>query len=157
MLLVSSGLAQYSGDPKTEWHLDAHGTRDSLLEAVSNLPYKGGNTLTGTLICFMFESVATSAPLGTVVNVIMCVYQDEKWTLMSSLQVWLWTTSSRTISERMSECDPTPERSVCWSLMANRRTMSSPTLRTCVIRALSSMPSVREHLFCLLGRIHCMK
>uniref|UniRef100_A0A3B4AB57 Uncharacterized protein n=1 Tax=Periophthalmus magnuspinnatus TaxID=409849 RepID=A0A3B4AB57_9GOBI len=39
-------LAQYSGDPKTEWHLDAHRTRESLLEAVANLPYKGGNTLT---------------------------------------------------------------------------------------------------------------
>ena len=48
VLSVSSGLAQYSGDPKTEWHLDAHRTRESLLEAVANLPYKGGNTLTGT-------------------------------------------------------------------------------------------------------------
>lgn len=43
-----SGLAQYSGDPKTEWHLNAHPTRKSLLEAVANLPYKGGNTMTGT-------------------------------------------------------------------------------------------------------------
>lgn len=43
-----AGLAQYSGDPKTEWHLNAHRTRASLLEAVANLPYKGGNTLTGT-------------------------------------------------------------------------------------------------------------
>lgn len=46
--MVHVGLAQYSGDPKTEWHLDAHRTRESLLDAVSNLPYKGGNTLTGT-------------------------------------------------------------------------------------------------------------
>lgn len=46
----STGLAQYSGDPKTEWHLDAHKTRESLLDAVANLPYKGGNTLTGTKI-----------------------------------------------------------------------------------------------------------
>lgn len=51
MLVVSSGLAQYSGDPKTEWHLDAHQTREALLEAVANLPYKGGNTLTGTSTC----------------------------------------------------------------------------------------------------------
>lgn len=42
-----TGLAQYSGDPKTEWHLNAHRTRDSLMEAVANLPYKGGNTMTG--------------------------------------------------------------------------------------------------------------
>lgn len=55
MSVVSSGLAQYSGDPKTEWHLDAHRTRESLLEAVSNLPYKGGNTLTGT--CCDFSNV----------------------------------------------------------------------------------------------------
>lgn len=48
--MMHSGLAQYSGDPKTEWHLDAHKTRDALLEAVANLPYKGGNTLTGTSV-----------------------------------------------------------------------------------------------------------
>lgn len=41
------GLAQYSGDPKTEWHLNAHPTRQLLLDAVANLPYKGGNTMTG--------------------------------------------------------------------------------------------------------------
>lgn len=43
-----TGLAQYSGDPKTEWHLNAHATRQSLQDAVTNLPYKGGNTMTGT-------------------------------------------------------------------------------------------------------------
>lgn len=43
-----TGLAQYSGDPKTEWHLNAHATRQSLQDAVANLPYKGGNTMTGT-------------------------------------------------------------------------------------------------------------
>jgi len=46
---VYPGLAQYSGDPKTEWYLNEHPTRDSLLNAVANLPYKGGNTMTGTL------------------------------------------------------------------------------------------------------------
>ncbi len=46
------GLAQYSGDPKTEWHLNSHRTRKELLEAVANLPYKGGNTLTGKS-CFI--------------------------------------------------------------------------------------------------------
>lgn len=46
-IFVSAGLAQYSGDPKTEWHLNAHPNRESLLKAVANLPYKGGNTMTG--------------------------------------------------------------------------------------------------------------
>lgn len=46
-LFVSAGLAQYSGDPKTEWHLNAHPTKESLLNAIANLPYKGGNTMTG--------------------------------------------------------------------------------------------------------------
>lgn len=49
----SAGLAQYSGDPKTEWHLNAHPTKESLLNAIANLPYKGGNTMTGdvTALC----------------------------------------------------------------------------------------------------------
>lgn len=42
-----SALAQYSGDPRTEWQLNAHKDKKSLLQAVANLPYKGGNTLTG--------------------------------------------------------------------------------------------------------------
>ena len=43
------GLAQYSGDPRIEWHLNAFTTKDAVLDAVKNLPYKGGNTLTGTI------------------------------------------------------------------------------------------------------------
>lgn len=58
------GLAQYSGDPKTEWHLNAHPTRDSLLEAVANLPYKGGNTMTGILVQFhLLEKVPSNPSL----------------------------------------------------------------------------------------------
>uniref|UniRef100_A0A671Y8N7 Collagen type XII alpha 1 chain n=1 Tax=Sparus aurata TaxID=8175 RepID=A0A671Y8N7_SPAAU len=53
---VQIGLAQYSGDPKTEWHLDAHRTRESLLEAVANLPYKGGNTLTGLALNYLLQN-----------------------------------------------------------------------------------------------------
>lgn len=44
---VILGLTQYSGDPRTEWQLNAHRDKKSLLQAVANLPYKGGNTLTG--------------------------------------------------------------------------------------------------------------
>ncbi|XP_029903663.1 collagen alpha-1(XII) chain-like [Myripristis murdjan] len=53
---VQIGLAQYSGDPKTEWHLNAHSTRDSLLEAVVNLPYKGGNTMTGMALNYILQN-----------------------------------------------------------------------------------------------------
>lgn len=48
-MISSLGLAQYSGDPRIEWHLNAYGTKDAVLDAVRNLPYKGGNTLTGTV------------------------------------------------------------------------------------------------------------
>jgi hypothetical protein len=48
---VILALAQYSGDPRTEWHLNAHKDKKSLLQAVANLPYKGGNTLTGESGC----------------------------------------------------------------------------------------------------------
>ncbi|KAM4632934.1 collagen alpha-1(XII) chain isoform 2-T3 [Polymixia lowei] len=53
---VQIGLAQYSGDPKTEWHLNAHATRDSLLDAVANLPYKGGNTMTGMALNYILQN-----------------------------------------------------------------------------------------------------
>ncbi|XP_057679033.1 collagen alpha-1(XII) chain isoform X2 [Corythoichthys intestinalis] len=53
---VQIGLAQYSGDPKTEWHLNAHPDRASLLNAVANLPYKGGNTMTGMALNFILRN-----------------------------------------------------------------------------------------------------
>ncbi|CAJ1073879.1 collagen alpha-1(XII) chain isoform X2 [Xyrichtys novacula] len=53
---VQIGLAQYSGDPKTEWHLNVHRTRESLLDAVASLPYKGGNTLTGLALNYILQN-----------------------------------------------------------------------------------------------------
>uniref|UniRef100_A0A803Y877 Collagen alpha-1(XIV) chain n=1 Tax=Meleagris gallopavo TaxID=9103 RepID=A0A803Y877_MELGA len=50
------GLAQYSGDPRIEWHLNAYGTKDAVLDAVRNLPYKGGNTLTGLALTYILEN-----------------------------------------------------------------------------------------------------
>ncbi|KAM6968107.1 collagen alpha-1(XIV) chain [Aplochiton taeniatus] len=50
------GLAQYSGDPRVEWHLNAFTTKDGVLDAVKNLPYKGGNTLTGLALTFILEN-----------------------------------------------------------------------------------------------------
>lgn len=51
VMTVFAGLAQYSGDPRIEWHLNAHSTKEAVIDAVKNLPYKGGNTLTGTERC----------------------------------------------------------------------------------------------------------
>uniref|UniRef100_A0A3Q1FWL3 Collagen alpha-1(XII) chain n=1 Tax=Acanthochromis polyacanthus TaxID=80966 RepID=A0A3Q1FWL3_9TELE len=53
---VQIGLAQYSGDPKTEWHLNAHPTKQSLLNAIANLPYKGGNTMTGMALNYILQN-----------------------------------------------------------------------------------------------------
>ncbi|XP_041661141.1 collagen alpha-1(XII) chain isoform X2 [Cheilinus undulatus] len=53
---VQIGLAQYSGDPKTEWHLNAHPTKESLLNAIANLPYKGGNTMTGLALNYILQN-----------------------------------------------------------------------------------------------------
>uniref|UniRef100_A0A8C7X7K8 Collagen type XIV alpha 1 chain n=1 Tax=Oryzias sinensis TaxID=183150 RepID=A0A8C7X7K8_9TELE len=50
------GLAQYSGDPRIEWHLNTHSSKEAVIEAVKNLPYKGGNTLTGLALTFILEN-----------------------------------------------------------------------------------------------------
>ncbi|XP_061597427.1 LOW QUALITY PROTEIN: collagen alpha-1(XIV) chain-like [Cololabis saira] len=50
------GLAQYSGDPRIEWHLNTHTTKDAVIDAVKNLPYKGGNTLTGLALTYILEN-----------------------------------------------------------------------------------------------------
>ncbi|KAJ8008899.1 hypothetical protein DPEC_G00083220 [Dallia pectoralis] len=53
---VMIGMVQYSGDPKTEWHLNAHPTRARLLKAVADLPYKGGNTMTGMALNYILAN-----------------------------------------------------------------------------------------------------
>ncbi|KAM3858555.1 collagen alpha-1(XIV) chain [Diretmus argenteus] len=50
------GLAQYSGDPRIEWHLNAHTTKGAVIDAMKNLPYKGGNTLTGLALTYILEN-----------------------------------------------------------------------------------------------------
>ncbi|XP_047675468.1 collagen alpha-1(XIV) chain-like isoform X2 [Tachysurus fulvidraco] len=50
------GLAQYSGDPRIEWHLNTHSTKEEVINAVKNLPYKGGNTLTGLALMHILEN-----------------------------------------------------------------------------------------------------
>ncbi|NXH50954.1 COKA1 protein, partial [Dicaeum eximium] len=49
------GLSQYSSDPRTEWDLSAHSTREQVLEALRNLRYKGGNTFTGLALTHVLE------------------------------------------------------------------------------------------------------
>uniref|UniRef100_A0A6Q2Y4A5 Collagen alpha-1(XII) chain n=1 Tax=Esox lucius TaxID=8010 RepID=A0A6Q2Y4A5_ESOLU len=53
---VMIGMVQYSGDPKTEWHLHSYPTRDGLLKAVADLPYKGGNTMTGMALNYILDN-----------------------------------------------------------------------------------------------------
>ncbi|XP_078085516.1 collagen alpha-1(XII) chain-like isoform X2 [Mustelus asterias] len=53
---VQFGLAQYSGDPRTEWNLNEYKDKQSLLAAVAGLPYKGGNTLTGMALSYILEN-----------------------------------------------------------------------------------------------------
>ncbi|XP_061633704.1 collagen alpha-1(XIV) chain isoform X1 [Phyllopteryx taeniolatus] len=50
------GLVQYSGDPRMEWHLNAFTTKEAVIDAVKNLPYKGGNTLTGLALSYILEN-----------------------------------------------------------------------------------------------------
>ncbi|XP_036004066.1 collagen alpha-1(XX) chain isoform X1 [Fundulus heteroclitus] len=52
---IQIGLTQYSGDPRTEWHLNNFITKDQLLEAVRNFRYKGGNTFTGQALLHVME------------------------------------------------------------------------------------------------------
>lgn len=40
-------VVQYSSDTRTEFNLNQHYKRPDLLRAIKNLPYKGGNTMTG--------------------------------------------------------------------------------------------------------------
>ncbi|XP_066434556.1 collagen alpha-1(XIV) chain isoform X2 [Eleutherodactylus coqui] len=50
------GLAQYSGDPRIEWNLNTYDTKDTVIDAARNLPYKGGNTLTGLALTYILEN-----------------------------------------------------------------------------------------------------
>ncbi|EHA97999.1 Collagen alpha-1(XII) chain [Heterocephalus glaber] len=72
---VQIGLAQYSGDPRTEWQLNAHRDKKSLLQAVANLPYKGGNTLTGLALNFIrqqnFKTQAGMRPRARKVGILI--------------------------------------------------------------------------------------
>lgn len=40
-------IIQFSDDPRTEFKLNAYRTKETLLEAIQQIAYKGGNTKTG--------------------------------------------------------------------------------------------------------------
>lgn len=41
------GVVQYSTDTRLEFNLNQYSRRGEVLRAINNLPYKGGNTMTG--------------------------------------------------------------------------------------------------------------
>lgn len=43
-------VVQYGSDSRTEFQLNEHLSRPALMQAISSMPYKGGNTRTGTLL-----------------------------------------------------------------------------------------------------------
>uniref|UniRef100_A0AAQ4S4L1 Uncharacterized protein n=1 Tax=Gasterosteus aculeatus aculeatus TaxID=481459 RepID=A0AAQ4S4L1_GASAC len=50
------GLVQYSGDFWIEWHLNAHTTKEGVIEAIKNLLHKGGGTKTGQALIFILDT-----------------------------------------------------------------------------------------------------
>ncbi|KTG06412.1 hypothetical protein cypCar_00047505 [Cyprinus carpio] len=50
------GLVQYSGDPRIEWHLNTHSTKEAVINAVVNIPYRGGSTRTGLALTYILEN-----------------------------------------------------------------------------------------------------
>ncbi|KAF7655536.1 hypothetical protein LDENG_00054530 [Lucifuga dentata] len=55
------GVVQYSNDARTEFKLNEHLTRAALLRAITNLPYKGGNTMTGNALDYLLKNSFTEA------------------------------------------------------------------------------------------------
>lgn len=40
-------MVQFTDDPRTEFKLNAYNTKETLLDAIKRISYKGGNTKTG--------------------------------------------------------------------------------------------------------------
>ncbi|XP_019492691.1 PREDICTED: collagen alpha-1(XX) chain [Hipposideros armiger] len=72
---VQVGLTQYSGDPQTEWDLNAFGTKEEVLAAVRNLHYKGGNTFTGLALTHVLQEnlKPTAGPRPEAAKVVILV------------------------------------------------------------------------------------
>ncbi|XP_052439371.1 collagen alpha-1(XIV) chain-like [Carassius gibelio] len=50
------GLVLYSKDSWIEWNLNTHSTKEAVIHAVKNLPYKGGYALTGLALTYILEN-----------------------------------------------------------------------------------------------------
>lgn len=46
-LSLQVAMVQFTDDPRTEFKLDAYKTKETLLDAIRHISYKGGNTKTG--------------------------------------------------------------------------------------------------------------
>ncbi|XP_042601735.1 collagen alpha-1(XIV) chain-like [Cyprinus carpio] len=55
-LKFCEGLVLYSKDSWIEWNLNTHNTKGAVIDAVRNLPYKGGHTLTGLALKYILEN-----------------------------------------------------------------------------------------------------
>ncbi|XP_035853137.1 collagen alpha-1(XII) chain-like [Sander lucioperca] len=53
---VQIGLVQYSSNPITEWHLNTHQTKYSLLKAIANLVQLRGSTFTGRALNYTLQN-----------------------------------------------------------------------------------------------------
>ncbi|XP_067904374.1 collagen alpha-1(XIV) chain-like isoform X2 [Heterodontus francisci] len=53
---IRIGLTQYSGEPRTEWDLNAYFSTNEVLEAVQKMRYKGGNTYTALALNHVFKN-----------------------------------------------------------------------------------------------------
>lgn len=42
-------MVQFTDDPRTEFKLNAYQTKETLLDAIKRISYKGGNTKTGEI------------------------------------------------------------------------------------------------------------
>ncbi|XP_048391729.1 collagen alpha-1(XII) chain isoform X1 [Stegostoma tigrinum] len=55
------GIVQYSSDTRTEFDLNRYNRKQDLLSAITNLPYKGGNTMTGEAINYLVQNTFSEA------------------------------------------------------------------------------------------------
>ncbi len=78
---VRIGLVQYSTTPRTEFLLNTHQNKQSILEYISRLPYMGGGTHTGEGLDFMLKKhfvEAAGSRAGQNVPQIAVVITDGK-------------------------------------------------------------------------------
>lgn len=47
ILSLQVAMVQFTDDPRTEFKLNAYNTKETLLDAIKRISYKGGNTKTG--------------------------------------------------------------------------------------------------------------